>query len=1049
MDRGRCREAHSRIARFEVAAWASWLLTAVAGCTGTVSGTATSTELPVVCSGNYNAFFEAQTSETLTVALPEDIPCQATTVESLPTEGELWSGSDRIGPNDLPFNITMPLTYRSGGISPDATEPLPTGLARFRLGHSEGGLVDVWVSSVTDATPDHVGDPRLYQVKLGSGLYAPTAPPFETLSEEQVGSIYRDFALVYYYPLISGYIERLIREAGEVPAAGHQDQLAYFECLAFEVTGNPKHQARALGLFKGALRYHTEKGTISNPIAMLHAFGKLDAAGLITPEIQAATKAALVDYTQAMLERPEMDAQNRAIRQGAIAGGTNALFPGAEGHETRSSYVNETWAHVWPARQSAEDSKHYQMLYWLRLRDWMLLTDQAELLTDAKVVATFDNFRQRLAPSGLMPEYGDSVGSATEGENAVLMFESIGAANRRPEMTLAARQAFHWLTRHRDALWNHWGNPVRALAQTALEAELVARKHGVVDFGLTSDPLKSAVLDRPKVTPVYDGVPEGRFQVSASERMPDKLILRSGDDPDATMITVNLNPCWMGHGHCEALGISYATSRGATLLNSTPYLIRHQEFQNGFLFRPRGTDIVEGQWRHVVARSRNTAEGVELSLFVNGVTIATRSLGNRPATRASSELLLGRWFSSGLNGELDGVAFYRRALTDGEVLGIAAAGKDASVDALPDPNVFWNGTSLVDEAAAVELSVASGAPQITESGTFAFHDGEDSYHTSSPIFDVVSRAEQSENSEQENGSFTISAWVNLAGASSEHGYTQGFISNGPGGTGGFGVQLDQARRLAFVLDTAWHDKQVRSGDTVGWTGRQGTIRVKELQEFDGGVFAEISDSAYLGYDQTLTRKLLFLDEGWVWIRDVLVSNLVASTEAVEQSLLKVEMGPAFHVQDISGESGADWMRGGFRAHVSTALSQPQYLLQLPQPDVDTLFVFPSTTPTVEFVGIDHSQRVVSQPLLNDKKFRLWNRRETDLETGRPYVFDSILRPLPGTTSATPMMEAYEVLERGEYGTSVRLREGLTITMSDEPGEPSSVVIDLDTEQHRF
>ena len=79
----------------------------------------------------------------------------------------------------------------------------------------------------------------------------------------------------------------------------------------------------------------------------------------------------------------------------------------------------------------------------------------------------------------------------------------------------------------------------------------------------------------------------GRWFELLDKTIPNKLILRTGWQPEDTYALVELCPP-MGHGQGDAGSINYLLSKGSVLLADTPYLIKDHAFHNCFVVKPDG-----------------------------------------------------------------------------------------------------------------------------------------------------------------------------------------------------------------------------------------------------------------------------------------------------------------------------------------------------------------------------------------------------------------------------------------------------------------------------
>jgi len=84
--------------------------------------------------------------------------------------------------------------------------------------------------------------------------------------------------------------------------------------------------------------------------------------------------------------------------------------------------------------------------------------------------------------------------------------------------------------------------------------------------------------------------------VLTDERIPDKLILRTGWEPASSYAMVELCPP-MGHGQGDAGAINSYIAQGSVLLSDTPYIVRDHEFHNSFIVKREPWPEERVRWR--------------------------------------------------------------------------------------------------------------------------------------------------------------------------------------------------------------------------------------------------------------------------------------------------------------------------------------------------------------------------------------------------------------------------------------------------------------------
>ena len=293
----------------------------------------------------------------------------------------------------------------------------------------------------------------------------------------------------------------------------------------WERTHDPAYRRESLDYFNLSV---SDPGFSLEDFHILHHFGELayrmKKANLIPPEryqqLVSLTKDELTGYLESTDDatKPASDALFN-IRIGQIAGYAGLLKlldgqPFDQRHAVQRK-LDAFWGQLCELGNTDEDAENYDSLGMAFAIDLGRLLGREDDLKAAAFHRYFENFRDIVSPSGLMPEYGDSYFSY----DAVSM-------DRIYLLEYAAR--LYNDGTFLDPLRKMWSRPQKALPD---EDEWM-RSLALIDMGLS--PITPQPISGPPSKVLYRNAPQ------STQPAPDKLILRTGRQPGASMIMMDL-----------------------------------------------------------------------------------------------------------------------------------------------------------------------------------------------------------------------------------------------------------------------------------------------------------------------------------------------------------------------------------------------------------------------------------------------------------------------------------------------------------------------------
>jgi hypothetical protein len=388
--------------------------------------------------------------------------------------------------------------------------------------------------------------------------------------------------------------EYWLERAGD-PQVKRQYVLARREAFFYRVTGDEQRALNAMQFIRGSLGYWTEgpgveRGTGFNVLyPALQAWEWIEDCPALTDDDRETAKQWFLTI-EAKAERFEYGAMNRSAGWAMARDILARKYPDLPGNDERLEYADTVWSEWWPFRDTAENAEGYNGLWLSYVIPWAEARG-VEVWDDPEFERLCYRFLPQVTPIGVMTAYGDGPGFNSHPGHWMEVLEELAAGFDDGRFRWAAHRLFEWTVAREEAM-EQWGNINYNVADALMAAWMVADDVIPAVMPETESTvtmrqdMEFVSRDERQRTMRHDRLREGE--------VPNKLILRTGWEPDASFAQVELcRP--MGHGHGDAGGISAYVSQGSVLLSDTPYLVKDHRWHNCFTLEQWPQP--EGRWR--------------------------------------------------------------------------------------------------------------------------------------------------------------------------------------------------------------------------------------------------------------------------------------------------------------------------------------------------------------------------------------------------------------------------------------------------------------------
>jgi hypothetical protein len=360
---------------------------------------------------------------------------------------------------------------------------------------------------------------------------------------------------------------------------------AQAEYVLYKAQGDRQHLEAALGLMWHMHEAHLK----SAPHVIWTQQYRLVQWLLADPDVPEKDKVWLREVMPRMISKiwseskpTEWGAFNRAMLWGILCDWAVKEIPNSPDVPRWKEYAELQWSSWWPYRDHDENSTDYNCWSILDILDWAKYRD-ASSLKDPGIVAMAERYMLQMTPAGAMPGYGDASPWNASAYYWIPVFERMATETRDGRFKWAARRLLEYNLKQMDELMTYHGIFDGAAMNCAL-AWLYADE----SIAEVQPDGRSALLQRKAVLPVTPAMRQdfqakygitGLFYHLGQEKQPDKLVLRSGNNPFSANAMIELCSN-AGHQMSTVPNIAYFMKERAVLLTDQGYMQKGPEYHN-------------------------------------------------------------------------------------------------------------------------------------------------------------------------------------------------------------------------------------------------------------------------------------------------------------------------------------------------------------------------------------------------------------------------------------------------------------------------------------
>jgi len=228
----------------------------------------------------------------------------------------------------------------------------------------------------------------------------------------------------------------------------------------------------------------------------------------------------------------------------------------------------------------------------------------------------------------------------------------------------------------------------------------------------------------------------------------------------------------------------------------------------------------------------------------------------------------------------------------------------------------------------------------------------------------------------------------------------------------------------LIKDPRFHNAFVLLPDQrpKGWRWHEDAYYVRQaaisVEDFHAGQrvgYARVHITRYRNQPATLDRRVFFLGDDGLWVRDTL---------AVAEPF-RGRAGPAFQFVGVYPKRGDHWVNACQTSLPAAAITLPYYMIQLTNRPWDLLvYAVPRYGAKLVIDDVTHDDTrllIPDKALWNNFTRRVWHQRRGVIRPGRAETFDSVLVPHKPTPDASPWVQRIELLP--DTGAAAVLKQG--------------------------
>jgi len=273
----------------------------------------------------------------------------------------------------------------------------------------------------------------------------------------------------------------------------------------------------------------------------------------------------------------ERGAMNRSMHVAWAAETVLHYIPDLPEADRWRDYIEAVWNDWYEHRDIAENSTNYDPIDLEVLIDWIpLRPDPQRIWSDPGVKALFERYMLRTLPLGTIPTHGDACPWNTNWHGWVAPFEVAAAQYRDGRFTWAAHRLFSYALRYVENIWS-WAyiGQMGAVRLAAVYHRIDPKLKPVPP----ADDVRVTRRQRVEMLPARERKPDKVNLILHADRMPDKAVFTSGEEPDAFSAFFDL--CGdAGHSLSTSPNLCALVDKGAVLLHDLGYYEKGPEYHN-------------------------------------------------------------------------------------------------------------------------------------------------------------------------------------------------------------------------------------------------------------------------------------------------------------------------------------------------------------------------------------------------------------------------------------------------------------------------------------
>lgn len=660
--------------------------------------------------------------------------------------------------------------------------------------------------------------------------------------------------------------------------------------------------------------------------------------------------------------KKERGAMNRALGLGMGLDALVFLEPNDPNTADRKRWASDIWNDWHKHGDLAENADSYlsidyqHLIWWIQFKE---LASPGLLAQDEKLRRLAYRVLDYATPFGAQPLYGDSLGFNTSQGNYLFAYEAWGAAYRDGAFRHEASQLFHYINNQIDRM-HFWGNTRAAFVYNVMEAYLAA------DTALQpyASEVKSTQTKRKEVIWKTLNEYEANDRTLQSEigpkDTPDKVVFRNDRSADSEYALISASPR-IGHDHTDAGAINAYISKGSYLLSSPTYLLKDHEYHNTF--------------RVEAARPQSERKNPRDTGALSPVIRVSNTQTNLIVTFDAKSISGSRYLA--MNRVWGGSSNPCVEITDewqSYVVGVMLGSTNLmSTDLLIFPSF---GRTMAKKP---EISPADGVFLIDNLRVSDVDSG-------SVLISL----------DFENGAQGFSALVDGR-------TTRGIVSHELGdaaknSVGSLRVSMDVGRYPVELTDT---------------------VEVSDFAEDGDFGFTKIHMPRYLNKPLTVDRRILFLGDAGIWVRD----------DVTALNKFSGRVGPTWQLGDTDGQQGETWINSAQPALPVPQVADIAYLMHWKNKPRDLLIQFPETTASTLVDDVSQFTLPDTPDVLraNNHRKRVWRYSDITWNKGDQQRFNSLLRPHAPKKNAEPLAATAKWLIDTEALSVIEIRNDVSMT----------------------